>query len=147
MGITSQRNVMLLLAALFLINLIVGVTGCVWLQTGKRVVELGIHRSYGAMKSQILRLLTCESIVLATAAFIIGDFIFLQYALSAGLSNGWERNGDYMPEASWVNNFGVHFAIISAIVYVIIIACVVIGTYFPARHASRIEPVDALRDE
>ena len=33
------------------------------------------------------------------------------------------------------------------IVYALIIICVVVGTFFPARHVSRIEPVDALRDE
>ena len=146
-GITSQRNLNLFIAALFLINLIVGVTGCVWLQTGKRVAELGILRSYGARRSQIIKMLMGESIVLATAAAVIGCIIYLQYALKEGLTVGYEGNVGIIAPESWVNNFGAHFAIISAIVYAIIIICVIIGTYFPARHVSRIEPVDALRDE
>lgn len=146
-GISSHRNLMILVAALFLVNLIIGVVGCVWLQTGKRVSEMGVLRSFGARKSQLMRMLIGESAVLATIACLVGIFIYFNYALSHGLACGFEDNGEYMPDDSWVNSFGAHFAIISAIVYAIILICTVIGTYFPARHVSRIEPVDALRDE
>lgn len=146
-GVSGNRSLMLFVAALFLINLIVGVTGCVWLQTGKRIPELGVLRSFGALKSQTVKMLIGESTVLATVAFIIGDLIYLQYALANGLSNGFEGNDMYFPDNSWVNNFGEHFVIVSLIVYAVIVLCAVIGTYFPARHVSKIEPVDALRDE
>ena len=48
---------------------------------------------------------------------------------------------------TWVSHFWQHFAIVSAIVYAIILICVVIGTWLPARRVSRINAVDALRDE
>ena len=48
---------------------------------------------------------------------------------------------------NWVTNFNEHFAIISAVVYVILMACVAIGVYLPARSVSRINPVDALRNK
>ena len=146
-GVSGRRSLMLFVAALFLINLIIGVTGCVCLQTGKRIPELGVLRSFGALKSQTVKMLIGESTVLATVAFIIGDLIYLQYALANGLSNGFEDNDMYFPDNSWVNNFGEHFVIVSLIVYAVIVLCAVIGTYFPARHVSKIEPVDALRDE
>lgn len=147
-GISTRRNLHFFVAALFLINLIIGVVGCVWLQTGKRVTELGVLRSYGALKSHIIKMLIGESVLMATIAYIIGDLIYLQYALKEGLSIGHENNSNYIePVNIWVNNFAEHFAIVSAIVYVIIIVCVILGTYFPARHVSQIEPVDALRDE
>lgn len=147
-GISTRRNLHFFIAALFLVNLIIGVVGCVWLQTGKRLTELGVLRSYGALKSQIIKLLIGESVIMATVAFMIGDLIYLQYALKEGLSIGHDNNAQYIAPADiWVNNFAEHFAIVSAIVYVIIILCVILGTYFPARHVSRIEPVDALRDE
>ena len=40
-----------------------------------------------------------------------------------------------------------HFFVISAIVYALILVCTLIGTYLPAREVSRVDPVDALRDE
>ncbi|MDE6240349.1 MAG: ABC transporter permease [Muribaculaceae bacterium] len=144
----TLRNLLFFIAALFLINLIIGVVGCVWLQTGKRIPELGVLRSYGALKSQIIKMLIGESVILTTIAFIIGELIYLQYAVKDGLAVGNENNPYYIePLNIWVNNFAEHFAIVSAIVYVIIIVCVILGTYFPARHVSQIEPVDALRDE
>lgn len=146
-GTTSRRNLHFFIAALFLINLIVGVTGCVWLQTGKRIAELGVLRSYGALKSHIVKMLMGETLVMAVVAFLIGDAIYFQYTIKEGLSIGNENNTQYIRADSWIYNFGEHYAIVSAIVLVIILICVAVGTYFPARHASRIEPVDALRDE
>lgn len=145
-GVTSRRYLYILVASLFLINLIVGVTGCVWLQTGKRVSEIGILRSYGATRRRVMKMLLGESIALATAAFGIGDLIFMQYAIKEGFYID-NFNLDLIPIDSWVNNFGEHFVIVSLIVYAVIVLCAVIGTYFPARHVSKIEPVDALRDE
>ncbi|MDE5555093.1 MAG: ABC transporter permease, partial [Muribaculaceae bacterium] len=146
-GVTSYYNLNIFVAVLFLVNLILGVVGCVWLQTGKRVKEVGVLRSYGAVRGNITGMLIGESVVMATVAVIIGCFAYLQYALRDGLSNGVINNNNYLQQQSWVTNFGEHFAIISAIVYALIIICVIVGTYFPARHVSRIEPVDALRDE
>ena len=146
-GVTSHNNLNIFVACLFLINLILGVVGCVWLQTGKRVKEVGVLRSYGAVRGNITGMLIGESVVMATVAVTIGCFVYLQYALKEGLSNGVINNNNYLQQQSWVTNFGEHFAIVSAIVYALIIICVVVGTYFPARHVSRIEPVDALRDE
>ncbi len=146
-GLTAKRYMNFALAALFLTNLILGVTGCVWLQTGKRVKEMGVLRSFGAGSGQLIRMLIGESIVMATIAFAIGDLIFLQYAVAEGLNTGHGNNVMFIDSGTWVENFGAHFAIVSAIVYAIIIVCVVIGTYFPARHAANINPVDALRDE
>lgn len=146
-GVTSKFYLNISLAILFLANLILGVTGCVWLQTGKRIREIGVLRSFGAQSRQIIGMLIGESVVMATIAFIIGDFVFFQYACSEGLSIGFSNNNISYDAQTWVSNFGQHFAIVSAIVYVIIIACVVTGTYFPAFHASRIKPVEALRDE
>lgn len=92
-------------------------------------------------------MLVGESVALATAAFLLGDIIYYQYALKEGLATGHEINVRFIAAENWIDNFGEHFAIVSAIIYVIIIMCIIIGTYFPARHVSRIEPVDALRDE
>ena len=88
-----------------------------------------------------------ESVVLATLAFIIGDILYLQYALKAGFNNGYTNNNAYNVIDTWVTHFGEHFAVISAIVYIIIIICVVVGTWIPAARVSRISTVDSLREE
>ncbi len=146
-GISSKRQGQWLLAAFFLINLILGVVGSFYLQTQRRVEEMGIHRSYGALKRQIRAMLIGEASVLTILAFIVGDLIFLQIALRNGLSEGYSNNGMFALIDNWTSSFWPHFAVVSAIIFVLILLCVITGVYFPARNVSNINPIDALRDE
>lgn len=146
-AIHSGQNLMLLLAAFFLLNLILGTVGCFWLQTNRRVEEIGVLRSFGARRGHIVGMLVGESVVLVLAAYIIGVLAYLQYALRNGLDDGFDGNAVANAADTWVSHFGEHFAIISAIVLVILVVCVVIGTLIPAVRASRVNVADALRDE
>ncbi len=146
-GITDERRQQSSLAIFFFANLILGTVGCFWLQTLKRTHETGIRRAFGARRTDIIRMFTAESVTLASAAFIIGDLLYLWWAADNGLSNGFGNNGGVNVVDDWVSSFPLHFAIVSAIVYVIIIVCVVVGTIFPAIKASRVSITDALHDE
>lgn len=146
-AIHSGQNLMLLLAAFFLLNLILGTVGCFWLQTNRRVEEIGVLRSFGARRGHIVGMLVGESVALTVAAYIIGILAYLQYALRNGLDDGFDNNAVANVADTWVSHFGEHFAIISAIVLVILVVCVVIGTLIPAVRASRVNVADALRDE
>lgn len=146
-AIHTQQRQMLLLAAFFLLNLVLGTVGCFWLQTNRRVEEIGVLRSFGARRGHIVGMLVGESVVLALAAYIIGVLAYLQYALRNGLDDGFDGNAVANAADTWVSHFGEHFAIISAIVLVILVVCVVIGTLIPAVRASRVNVADALRDE
>ncbi len=146
-GVTSERKVKTILCIFFLINLVLGTIGCFWLQTRRRISETGVLRSFGAQKSHIVRMLIGESVVLASAAFIIGDLLYLQYALKEGFDIGFTNNRGINIIDNWVGSFWEHFAIVSLIVYALIIICVIIGTLLPALKLSAVNPVDALRDE
>lgn len=146
-GLTASRNLRISLALLFLLNLILGVIGTVWLQTRRRISEIGIYRSFGALKINVRTMLIGENLALSIVEIIIGLIIYFQYALKEGLFDSVKYAETYIQNYSWVADFGPHFALVSAIVAAIILLCVTIGTYMPARRASDIEPVDALRDE
>ncbi len=146
-GIHARRLLNYVLAVFFLINLVLGTVGCFWLQTRKRVKEIGVRRSFGARRGRIVGMLVAEGVVLATMAFIIGDLIYLQWALKHGLDNGAVNNGAYYTIQNWVSNFTEHFIIVSAVVYAVITVSVIIGTLIPAITASRVNVTDALRDE
>lgn len=138
-----RRN--LSIALFFLINLCLGVIGTFWMQTRTRREEVGVMLSYGATPHRIRLMLLGEGTVLTTLATFIGCFIYLQYAFSEGLNKG----NSWMPAVipSWVDNFGLHFFLISLVVYVILLLVVWIGIYIPARRISAISPTEALRDE
>ena len=46
-----------------------------------------------------------------------------------------------------VNNTYIHFAWVTAITFIAMLAITVIGTFIPVYRATRILPADALRDE
>lgn len=148
-GIRSERNSQILLAAFFLLNLILGTIGCFWLQTRKRVEEIGVRRAYGARRRHIVGMLLGESAMLATLSVLIGILMYLQFALKYKtlLDSGFANNASLNVIDNWVSHFGEHFIIISAIVYAIILVCVLIGTLIPAISASRVNITAALRDE
>lgn len=147
-GIRSERTSMILLASFFLINLVLGTIGCFWLQTRKRVEEIGVRRAYGARRRSIVGMLLGESAVLATLSVLVGELIYLQLALKYNLLNtGFGNNQMFDIIDNWVSRFGEHFIIISAIVYAVILLCVLIGTLIPAIPASRVSVTEALRDE
>ncbi|WP_455668395.1 ABC transporter permease [Phocaeicola sp.] len=130
----------------FLINLCLGVIGTFWLQTRKRSEEAGIMRSFGATPGYIMRMLLGEGFVLCTLAFVMGCLGYLQYALKEGLY-GVNSFMSRIADDDWISSFETHFLGVSLIVYIIILVVVLIGIYLPARNISRVNPVDALRDE
>ena len=93
---------------------------------------------------------------MATIAVIVGLIIFLNYAHS-NISE-WSS---YKPceafystminwtelDRSWVEYFWPHFLVVSAVVYIIILCTVLIGTAIPAIKITRTNITDAIREE
>lgn len=138
-----RRN--LAMAAFFLINLCLGVTGTFWLQTRTRREEVGIMLSFGGTPGYIVRLLMGEGVVLTFLATLAGCLLYLQYAINEGLNRG--NNWRQIIDECWVTDFTQHFLIVSLIVFLIMLVVVWVGIYIPARKISRIPPTEALRDE
>lgn len=148
-GYTGYLRRYISLAVFFMFCLCLGTIGTFWLQTRKRKEEIGIRRSFGASKRRIMREFLTEGFVLTTICHIVGCFLFLQYAISFGLSRGLMRTD--MPLShindSWLNHFAPHFLAVGTFIYLIILLTVSIGILIPAWNIVRTKPVEALRDE
>ena len=155
-GRTQEVNRSLALALFFLLNLCLAVIGTVWLQAKRRTEECGVRRAYGATKPRLLFSFLAEGAILATVAAFIGCIIFLNYAYS-GLE--YENGEEYFTtmyrcdfytqfaDQTWVDHFWPHFLIVSAVVYIIILCTVLIGTTIPALKILGTKITDALREE
>lgn len=145
-GVTTEIRMKYTLAYFFLINLLLAVSGTFWLHTRTRYGEIGIRLSYGATPGRICRMLILEGSVLTTIAVLVGCFLYFQWAYYEGfymLDDGVPSNGSlYL-----TNHFLAHFGIVSLLVYAVMLVVTWLGVYIPARHISRISPVEALRDE
>lgn len=147
-GYTNSMRLRVVLALFFLVNLCLGIVGTFLLQTRKRTEDAGVMLSFGAAPRHIRAMLLGEGVVLTTVACAIGFVVYYYIAKSVGLANGTgNMNVDMRPDVPWIASFGEHFAIVSLIIYLLVLVTVLIGIYIPARRISRVNPVDALRDE
>ena len=141
----------LAIATFFFINMFLAITGTFYLQTRRRSEDAGIMRTFGATPRRIVCEMIGEGIILVTTACAIGFSAYWFIARHYGnlpdvsVSDKSMAVKEIMP--LWWDNFNTHFFTVSAIIYILLITIVAIGIYIPARRISRVNPVDALKDE
>ena len=132
--------------ALLLLNVVLGTLGTFWLQIRKRTEDIGIMRSFGAKRRHIFWMMWGEGAVLTLVAGIVGQRIWLQFAMNIGLSDGNIR-ATSLNEPDWVNTFWLHYLIVCAVQYVLLLAIVTLGVVVPTFLAMYKRPVEALHHE
>jgi predicted permease len=110
----------------------VGLYGVLAYQTVRRRSEIGIRLALGATRGQIMQLVLKEAILLVFFGLVIGVFGSLAVAQAAtsllfGIS---ARDPLHLGAAA-----------------IALAAAAAIGSLMPARHASRLDPMNALHDE
>ena len=120
------------LAGLALVLAIAGIHGVLAYSVNQRTRELGIRMALGAQRSQILRLVLGEGLVLAVAGIAIG------VGLAAWLAQVM-RSLLYEVQPADLQTF-----LLASLLWFVVAAaaCVV-----PARRATRVDPMVALRHE
>lgn len=125
----------LLLGAIGSISLLVGgigVMNVMLVAVTERRKEIGIRRALGAMQRDIKAQFLVESVILCLAGGLIGIALGVGAAYVLSQVNGWVF---FVSGAGLALGVGVSSAI------------GVFFGYFPARQASRLDPILALRDE
>ena len=117
-------------AALALMLAAIGIYGVMSYAVSQRTSEIGIRLALGAEARDILGMIVGNAVRLAAAGLAIG--VALALALSRTLTSLLYETAGTDP---------VTFTAVVAVLGAVAIA----ASYFPARRASRIPPVDALR--
>lgn len=143
---TYDYDVQLLLGSFFLFCIFFGVSGSFWMQTRARREEIGILKSFGATSGRMVRLFLLEGWILTTVSVFLGAVIYLQYALHTGLYQ--PENTCFSPFVHyWYEPFKLHYLIVTAVVWLLMVLIVSFGIYVPVKGISRIAPADALHEE
>jgi predicted permease len=110
----------------------IGLYGVLAYQTVRRHSEIGIRLALGATRSQIMQLVLKEAALLVFAGLVIGiaSSLALGQAAASLLFGISPRDPFHLAAAA-----------------VALAAAAGIGSMIPARHASRLDPMNALRDE
>jgi len=112
---------------------IVGLYGLVAYAATRRTREIGIRMAIGADRTAVLRMVLQQGIVLALVGLVLGLF----GSVGAGrlLSAAFPSDGNAMDWAALL------------LVTPAVLAVTFLAAYIPARRASRIQPMQALRSE
>jgi len=143
-GYMQQKNAMgILNLAVWLIGIftllsgIVGVSNIMFVSVRERTHEIGIRRAIGAKPRVILTQVVLESVAVTTLFGYIG--VFLGMCVTQGLNTAF---GD----TDFLKNPTVDIAMAIEVTVVLIVAGALAGL-FPAIKATKVKPVEALRDE
>jgi putative ABC transport system permease protein len=129
-----------MLSAIAAISLIVGGVGIMnimLVSVTERTREIGIRMALGARPRDILRQFLVESVVLSS----IGGVIGIALGVSASALITWVINM-FLPSAKWPFTISIPATVI-ALVFAAAVG--IFFGYYPARRASRLDPIDALR--
>jgi putative ABC transport system permease protein len=113
--------------------------GALWLEVGRRTEELGLRRALGATAGAVRRQILTEMGIVALWSSGVGT-VGLAHVWALGillLGNGRGLPTQILPR----------FAAPLGITTCVLVGLVLAASYLPARRASRLEPVDALRRE
>ena len=134
-GYWNQQKTELSLFGFVLLNIFFGIIATFWLHTGYRQEEIGLRMALGANRSTLFKMLFTEGLCLLGATVLPVVIIALNIVYT-----------DYMdtfrmPFTIWRFLAGL------AIAYGLMFIMIALGIWYPARSASRLKPVDALRYE
>ena len=118
-----------------LANIFLGIIGTFWFRTQQRRSEMGLRIALGSSAPQLKRILILEGLYLLAAAFIPAMIICY--------------NIGYMDiTQAWQIEWGLARFIPGILITLfLLVMMIIVGIWYPARQAMKIEPSEALRDE
>src|SRR5438067_1650977 len=129
-------------ARLAMMLAVVGVFGVTSYSVAERTREIGIRVALGASRKGIARLVLREALLVTSFGVFLGTFA--AFALTRFFPThdiGWSGSGIFLYGVSRTDAL----TYVSAAVLLIVIA--VVATWLPARRATRVDPLVALRHE
>lgn len=144
-GIPNNIRIRIILMIFLFVNICLCVLGTFWHRANLRREEIGIRRTMGANTIHIKQLFTFEGLILLTIAMLPALLIEM-HVIHAGLidtmGQSIESYGNFLPDRTVIR-----FLITNTLTWLLMAILVISGIWYPARTASRINPVEALRDE
>ena len=150
-NITNKYRLYAGLSGFALFCAFMGVFSAFWIRTNSRRRDIGIMRRVGATKGRVCMQFVAEAVILVTVAFVVSMPLIAHYITVEGFAEPlakvptWIHNET--PDQSYLHNRVVpHFAIVTAVAYLLICAIAIGGALLPSLHITRSLPADSLRE-
>src|SRR6266478_5364664 len=144
-SLSLRRPIVTLLAsfgALALILALVGVFGATSYSVTERTREIGIRVALGAVRGEIARLVLRETLtvtLMGLALGAVGAFVMTRFFPTSGI--GWSGSGIFLYGVSRTDTFTYSCAA------TLMASVTIVASWLPARRASKVDPIVALRYE
>lgn len=119
-----------------MLNIFLGLFGTFWFRTQQRRSEIALQMALGSSKSSIFWRLLTEALLLLTIATI--PAVIVDYNLAHAELNAWYNGSTIEP---------MRFLFAVCITWLLIAFMILLGIWFPARKATKIQPAEALHDD
>lgn len=142
-GITKEIRIRNGIMVFFVLNIMLGVIGTFWFRNQTRRSEIGLRMALGSSDRKIQNQYIVEALLILTLAAIpalIINTALLQADIIKTL--GEEATGNYITGNKWLR-----FIITNGCTYILLAIIVAVSAWIPARQASKVHPVEALKDE
>ena len=149
-GKTNEIRTRTALMIFFLLNIALGIIGTFWFRNQTRRGEIGLRMALGSTRTKLQWQFILEALLLLTLA--VFPAVLINYAIVEadvikidiqGLTNYKTVEGSpYI-----IQNAPLRFLAVHIITYVFLAIIIVFSAWIPANKASKVHPVDALRDE
>lgn len=127
-----------------LINIILGIMGSFWFRNRMRRKEIGLQMAIGSTRGNVQKQFIVEGILLLCIASVLGAvFIALMYHFLLLAQIPVFRNSSSL----FLSSVPIRIAIVVLISWLFLALTIVLSAWIPAYRASRVDPVNALRDE
>lgn len=134
-GITSYIRSARLIVVFFIFNVFIGLMGTFWFRTRHRRGEIALRMAMGSSRKMIRRQLLGEGLLLLVVAaipalVICANMVLADVTFTEATDAGWGR-----------------FAMCVLVVFVWMALMVIVGIWYPASRAMKVQPTEALHDE
>lgn len=131
------------ITSFLLINIFLGVIGTFWFRTQSRKNEIGLRIAMGASKSSVKSMFIKEALLILFTASIIAAIVCINISLVDILKFIGLPSIDKEKFGISLNQYFINYLL----TFSILLIMSVFAVWYPARKASEIPPVEALRDE
>jgi len=142
-GTTNEVRTHVIIMTFFLLCIALGVIGTFWFRIASRRNEIGVRMAMGGTRRKLQRQFILEAVLLLTIA-IIPAVCISTFIMQADLMESFEKMPDpiYITGRRWLR-----FFITYGITFLLLAVIVAASAWIPARRASKVHPVEALREE
>lgn len=122
-------------ASFLLINIFLGIIGTFWFRTAYRKSEMGLRIALGSTRAGLRKNLVIEGIILLTLAVIPASIICLNIGYAE------------LIDISQLDFTFTRFLSVMLITYLLMSAMIILGIWYPARQAMKVQPAEVLHEQ